>query len=258
METEFRSVGIRSPSPEFDLLLGFQPGRVGEILRPARSFLVEKKIVPADDWNAHSFQFDGCAIRIGSFKRDSAYLGNYIDAAGSHSDLERQARLDEILIPDLRRRRAKAAQRQDDPLCIVVRTSDPQIKILRSSWISVSGKRVCAMTRYSTFSSLNMDKMSRKSGFSNALSLKGPRIHCQFPYQRHTFCRGQPLIFGTRFTLVGRPDLNVNMTAFHARRIARSPGIKGTYPGNWGSNTILIVYLFPYFSPIGQVVRDLE
>ena len=64
-----------------DLLFGFQPGRVGEILWPARS------------------------------KRDSDYLGNDIDAAGSYSNLEGQARFDEILILDLRQRRAKAAQR---------------------------------------------------------------------------------------------------------------------------------------------------
>src|SRR5439155_21117138 len=81
---------------------------------------------------------------IGSIKCDPAYFGYNIDAAGSHANLERQARCDEILIPDLRRRRPKAAQCQNDPLSIVVRTADPQIKILRSSWFSVSGKRVCA------------------------------------------------------------------------------------------------------------------
>lgn len=46
-----------------DLLFGFQPGRVDEILWPARSFLVEKKLLPADNRRAHSFH--STVVRLG-------------------------------------------------------------------------------------------------------------------------------------------------------------------------------------------------
>ncbi|OLD57824.1 MAG: hypothetical protein AUI54_01295 [Acidobacteria bacterium 13_1_40CM_2_56_5] len=57
--------------------------------------------------------------------------------------------------------------------------------------------------------------MSRKSGFSNALSFERPRIHSQIPNEGNTFCGLQPRLFGAIAGIVKWPDSNFRLATLH-------------------------------------------
>src|SRR6058998_1258794 len=74
-----------------------------------------------------------------------------------------------------------------------------------------------------------MDNMSRKSGFSNRLSLESPRVDSQRPYHRDPLfhCQSQIILIRTVFRPKGtEPDVHIT-TPCHMARIPCTTGDEG-------------------------------
>ena len=106
-------------------MLRFQPGDVGQILRPCGSFFIRNEVIPADYRDTDALKLNRDTSWICVLELDSVDFSHNIDSPGSDADLKSNAGFGKIVFLYVRGWSAEPAQGRQDALRIFIGAPHP-------------------------------------------------------------------------------------------------------------------------------------